>query len=426
MLLGLGLGGGESRAQTPNFYTDAAPPKKTPAPKKNAPAPTPTSRPTPRPAAAARPAPQKSAPVAQPPPRLRPIPRGLDPYGLSSVFNERWDFLHFVTPPAEALRYRIESARLQASRLARAVARLEQSLERREKNIRNTALAAWLLGQANTGSAGFNSDGTELHLLAVRSTLRRDVRERARELAVYEILRSAENAAVERMRALEKTPPREPEVFRGLEGADRDPAAVTASPGEEARRLTEALVRERALDTQTELALQTADELSAIRWKRETLASLAPPPPDIEPEPGTDPLTNDGQPRQVRATRPRATDTGDEPAPPPDSSIVIRTGPDRRVRAAADGTVVFAGPFRGVGHLVVIEHPGGLFSVYEDLDGVRVGNGQAVRKGQIIGQAAGSPDAADGWLRFHVRRGVEVVPPTELLGQTEAAAVVAR
>lgn len=434
ILLGLGIPGGGAQAQTPNFYTDAAPPtKKTPAPnpKKSAPAskptpappPRPTPRPTPRPAATPRPTQPKSAPAAQPTPRPRPVPRGLDPYGLSAVFTERWDFLHFITPPAEALRYRIESARLRASRMARTVARLEQSLERREKNIRNSALAAFLLGQANTDFAG---DGTQLPLLAVQSTLRRDVQERERELAVYEILRSAENAAVERLRSLEKKPVQETDVFRGLEGVERDPAVVTVSVAEEARRQTEALVHERALDTQTELALQTAEALSAVRWKRETLASLAPALPDIPPEPGTDPLADDGPPRPVRATRPRPAGNGDEPAPPPDFSIVIRTGPERLVRAAADGTVVFAGPFRGVGHLVVIEHPGGLFSIYEDLDGVRVDNGQAVRKGQTIGQATGAPDSTEGWLRFHVRRGVDVVPPGELLGQTEAATVVAR
>lgn len=73
------------------------------------------------------------------------------------------------------------------------------------------------------------------------------------------------------------------------------------------------------------------------------------------------------------------------------NGIVIRPGEDRRVMAVADGEVVFAGPFPGLGNTVVINHGERYHSVYAQLDQIGPEVGQQIRRGSQVGfLAAGS------------------------------------
>ncbi len=77
-----------------------------------------------------------------------------------------------------------------------------------------------------------------------------------------------------------------------------------------------------------------------------------------------------------------------------------------RVRAAAGGTVTFAGwKSNGGGYQVWIAHGSGLHTTYNHMSGVSVGVGQRVGKGQQVGRVGASGLATGPHLHFEVWRG---------------------
>jgi len=82
----------------------------------------------------------------------------------------------------------------------------------------------------------------------------------------------------------------------------------------------------------------------------------------------------------------------------------------REVRAVAPGRVVFAAPFEGFGHLVLVDHGGGDTSLYARMIGLLVSEGDPVRPGQPLGRLA-----ARGALYFELRRGAELLPAARWL-----------
>lgn len=77
------------------------------------------------------------------------------------------------------------------------------------------------------------------------------------------------------------------------------------------------------------------------------------------------------------------------------------------VRAAAGGTVGFAGSVASVRY-VVVDHPSGVRTTYGRLAVVVVGSGQRVTRGEVLGVAGGP-------LHFGVRRGDRYLDPIDLL-----------
>jgi murein DD-endopeptidase MepM/ murein hydrolase activator NlpD len=77
-----------------------------------------------------------------------------------------------------------------------------------------------------------------------------------------------------------------------------------------------------------------------------------------------------------------------------------------RVRAAAGGTVTFAGwKSNGGGYQVWISHGSGLYTTYNHMSAVTVGRGQKVGKGQQVGRIGQSGNATGPHLHFEVWRG---------------------
>jgi hypothetical protein len=76
------------------------------------------------------------------------------------------------------------------------------------------------------------------------------------------------------------------------------------------------------------------------------------------------------------------------------------------VRAAADGTVTFAGPVAGSKHVTVL-HADGVRTTYSYLDEIRVARGQRVHRGQVVGTTAGQ-------LHLSARRGDAYFDPATL------------
>ena len=77
-----------------------------------------------------------------------------------------------------------------------------------------------------------------------------------------------------------------------------------------------------------------------------------------------------------------------------------------RVRAAAGGTVIFAGwKSNGGGYQVWIAHGSGLYTTYNHMSGVSVGRGQSVGRGEQVGRVGQSGNATGPHLHFEVWKG---------------------
>jgi len=99
----------------------------------------------------------------------------------------------------------------------------------------------------------------------------------------------------------------------------------------------------------------------------------------------------------------------------PHSGVDIRLPAGTPVRAIADGHVAFAGEQFFGGRSVVIDHGGGIFSVYYHLGEFSVAEGQGVSRGERIGSVGSTGRATGPHLHFGVRVPGGRVDPTRLL-----------
>jgi murein DD-endopeptidase MepM/ murein hydrolase activator NlpD len=92
--------------------------------------------------------------------------------------------------------------------------------------------------------------------------------------------------------------------------------------------------------------------------------------------------------------------------------IDIAVEPGTPVRAAGRGTVTYAGtPASAYGPLVILEHEGGLFTVYGNLRDYRVERGARVEAGETLGTSGARDPTLPPHLHFEVRRGQEPADP---------------
>jgi peptidoglycan hydrolase-like protein with peptidoglycan-binding domain len=85
------------------------------------------------------------------------------------------------------------------------------------------------------------------------------------------------------------------------------------------------------------------------------------------------------------------------------------------VVAAGDGVVVGAGPVEGYGNLVVVQHAGGVTSMYAHLSKFLVEPGRRVTRGTPIGLVGSTGESTGPHLHFEVRvRDAAVDPATAL------------
>lgn len=85
--------------------------------------------------------------------------------------------------------------------------------------------------------------------------------------------------------------------------------------------------------------------------------------------------------------------------------VDLDTARGEPVRAAAAGKVSYAGtPARAYGAMVILDHEGDFYTVYSNLGGLGVRNGQVVAPDEILGQAK-------DFLHFEVRRGSAPADP---------------
>jgi|GEM_PF-4842582 len=95
--------------------------------------------------------------------------------------------------------------------------------------------------------------------------------------------------------------------------------------------------------------------------------------------------------------------------------IDIETGRGEAIVAAADGTVSYAGRRRGYGTVVIVDHPGGISTVYGHLSYLTVRSGRKVSAGEKIGGAGKRGRATGVHLHFEIRHEGRPIDPRPYL-----------
>ncbi|MEL6902525.1 MAG: M23 family metallopeptidase, partial [Cyanobacteria bacterium J06606_4] len=85
------------------------------------------------------------------------------------------------------------------------------------------------------------------------------------------------------------------------------------------------------------------------------------------------------------------------------------------IQAAEMGIVLFSGWYGGYGNAIILDHGGGLTTLYAHASRLNVAEGDTVRKGDVIA-AIGTTGLSTGpHLHFEVRRAGEPVDPMTFL-----------
>jgi septal ring factor EnvC (AmiA/AmiB activator) len=113
-------------------------------------------------------------------------------------------------------------------------------------------------------------------------------------------------------------------------------------------------------------------------------------------------------------TRARLQADGTASAGSAQNGIEIAAPLGATVAAVHDGTVAFAGPFEGFGHLVILDHGEKSYSLYGHLDEMAVTRGAHVERGRSLGTVGTSPTGMNA-LYFELRVDGHVVDPLQWL-----------
>jgi septal ring factor EnvC (AmiA/AmiB activator) len=84
------------------------------------------------------------------------------------------------------------------------------------------------------------------------------------------------------------------------------------------------------------------------------------------------------------------------------------------VKSVGQGEVAFAGAVSGFGNVLIVQHGGGLFSVYGRLETFLVKQGEAVKKETVLGRLPGSP-SGKSVLYLELRAGGTAIDPTSAI-----------
>jgi murein DD-endopeptidase MepM/ murein hydrolase activator NlpD len=96
--------------------------------------------------------------------------------------------------------------------------------------------------------------------------------------------------------------------------------------------------------------------------------------------------------------------------------IDISVGSGVPILAAEDGAVIYAGWMGGYGNVVVIDHGGGLSTLYAHQSSVGVGSGYVVSRGSVIGYVGCTGSCTGPHLHFETRVNGDPVDPMGYLG----------
>jgi len=94
--------------------------------------------------------------------------------------------------------------------------------------------------------------------------------------------------------------------------------------------------------------------------------------------------------------------------------VEIEASSGASVKSVGQGEVAFAGSVSGFGNVLILQHGGGLFSVYGRLETFLVKQGEAVKKGAAVGRLPGSP-SGKSVLYLELRAGGTAIDPTSVI-----------
>ena len=97
------------------------------------------------------------------------------------------------------------------------------------------------------------------------------------------------------------------------------------------------------------------------------------------------------------------------------TGVDMAAGYGQRVKAAKGGTVILAGNWGGYGRTVVIDHGGGVSTLYAHLSYLSVRNGDSLSAGVIVGKVGMSGLSTGPHLHFEVRRRGDPIDPAPFL-----------
>jgi len=102
--------------------------------------------------------------------------------------------------------------------------------------------------------------------------------------------------------------------------------------------------------------------------------------------------------------------------------IKISAAKGAAVSSVYEGQVIYSGPFRSYGNVVIVDHRKGFFTVYGLLSDMAVSKGDAVTAGMKIGSAGVDTqdigtEARGGALYFEIRSGADAVNPLDWLSR---------
>jgi len=88
------------------------------------------------------------------------------------------------------------------------------------------------------------------------------------------------------------------------------------------------------------------------------------------------------------------------------------------IKAAAAGTVIYAGWYAGYGNMIDIQHADGVVTRYAHMSAFvpGVGSGSAVKGGQVIGLVGQTGHATGNHIHFEVRLNGYAVDPAPFIG----------
>ena len=89
--------------------------------------------------------------------------------------------------------------------------------------------------------------------------------------------------------------------------------------------------------------------------------------------------------------------------------ITVATRGNAQVIAPFDGSVIFAGPFRGYGNMIIVEHSDGYLSLMSGLGNIDVELGQMLLAGEPVGQM---PEQNKAELYIEIRKNNQPINPT--------------
>ncbi len=96
--------------------------------------------------------------------------------------------------------------------------------------------------------------------------------------------------------------------------------------------------------------------------------------------------------------------------------IMLQTAPGAAVKPVRSGKIIFSGPFKSYGQVLIVDHGSGLFGVYGDLGALLKEKGAEVAAGEAMAKAGDSGDGK-GKLYLELRHGTEALDPLAWLGK---------